>query len=303
MKLVDDPRAAARRTAIRPGLAMMMAGALLLSPALALAERYQRVVRYSLNPDAFGWASNPQEACDEIERAFNAGNGAGPGQNHQFLSRYYLAGPESCAVEYHYDNQPGEKSWSYPILASMQCPAQSTWVPGENDCISNLDETLAEAATPASCAAGDPGVGNPIYPLRGVKREVVPLGIAVGPVDLRFIYDNGPKLQQSGAQPPRLSKQVLGGALWRSTVHRGLVVQGGGRSVQVGRPTGEVSGVERGGGVDREIRVTLDPGFSWWRSTTRRGCSRRWRRPPVPLRRSRTAMHPLRPPLHRCPGC
>jgi len=58
MKLVDDPRAAARRTAIRPGLAMMMAGALLLSPALALAERYQRVVRYSLNPDAFGWASS-----------------------------------------------------------------------------------------------------------------------------------------------------------------------------------------------------------------------------------------------------
>jgi YD repeat-containing protein len=219
----------------------------LLVPTLAAAERYSRVLRYSLAPQVFGWANNPQQACDEIEKAFNVGNGATG--NHQFLTRYYLSAPDLCTVDWHYDDQPGGGSSGYGIIASQECPAQSTWVPGTNDCVSNLDQTLAEASAPASCPAAELKVGNPILPLRGVKREVVPLGIAVGPVDLQFIYDNGPMLQQSGIGPAQLSAKVLGGALWRSSVHRGLVVQGGGLSVQVGRPTGEVSGFERIGGV------------------------------------------------------
>jgi len=232
----------------RAGAAM---GAILsVLPSAALAERYARVERYSLAPQLYGWANTRQQACNEIEKAFNVGNGANATTpNHQFLKSFYLSGLDSCMVDWNYDNQPGGGTSSYPILASQECPAQSTWVPGESACISNLDQTLADASQPASCPRGDLSVGNPIQPLRGVKREIVPLGLAIGPLDVQLIYDNGPMLQQSGNGPSQLSTAVLGGKLWRSTVHRGLVVQGGGMSVQVGRPNGDVSGFERIGGV------------------------------------------------------
>lgn len=225
-----------------------LALSLLLAPLGALAERYQRVERYSLNPRTLGWFDTPQQACDEIEWAFNAGNGAnGSFPNHQFLTTYYLSTPDICTVEYHYDNGPGKGITNYGIAKSQECPKESTWVASQNACISNIDQTLAEAAQPASCPRGELAVGNPIYPLRGVKREVVPLGVAIGPVALEFIYDNAPMLQLAGAGPSQLSAPVLG-KLWRSSVHRGLVVQSGGLSVQVGRPNGEVSGFEKIGG-------------------------------------------------------
>ncbi|MFX1678397.1 hypothetical protein PV762_04130 [Mitsuaria sp. CC2] len=250
MKLfhVDPTRPRRIEMLVRLGALLGTAIALLM-PTLATAERYNRVVRYSLYAPLYGWADTPQEACNEIEKAFNAGNGAAG--NHQFLKSFHYSAPNNCIVEWEYDDKPGNGATNYPIDQSLQCPAQSTSVPGQDACISILDQTFAEATRPPSCSAvaADPSFGNPIYPLRGVKREVVPLGIAVGPVDLRFIYDNGPMLQQSGLGPAQLSAVVLGSKVWRSTVHRRLVVQGGGQSVQVGRPGGEVSGFERIGGV------------------------------------------------------
>ncbi|WP_457337831.1 hypothetical protein, partial [Rhizobacter sp. P5_C2] len=72
----------------------------------------------------------------------------------------------------------------------------------------------------------DPAVGNPIYPLRGAKREVVDAGVAIGRMSLQFTYDMSgmiPKVPQALAALDAGDPQrggVLGSALWSSNLHR-----------------------------------------------------------------------------------
>ena len=76
---------------------------------------------------------------------------------------------------------------------------------------------------PSSSCSGraDPGQGNPIYPLRSVKRETVDLGIRVGGVPLSLTYD-------SSALVPKLPADPAGGTVnygelgrhWSSTLFK-----------------------------------------------------------------------------------
>ena len=90
--------------------------------------------------------------------------------------------------------------------------------------ISVVPEAQAE---PCDCAGG-PGRGNPIYPLRGVKRERIDLGITIGGLPLALTYDSSslvPRvpaaLNDFGGAP--IMQPLLGRAEWSASFVRRLV--------------------------------------------------------------------------------
>jgi hypothetical protein len=88
---------------------------------------------------------------------------------------------------------------------------------------------LALSPPAGSCPmAADPSEGNPIYPLRGVKREVVDTGLAIGRTTLQFSYDTSSKIPQQPASLAGFSGMerngVLGSTLWFSNLHRRVSV-------------------------------------------------------------------------------
>ncbi|KQW06073.1 hypothetical protein ASC98_26145 [Rhizobacter sp. Root1238] len=98
--------------------------------------------------------------------------------------------------------------------------AQSAW-----DCEIELPVLLAMDPPPPECEVCK---GNPIYPLRGAKREMVDTGLPIGNTTLRFIYDNGGKIPRvwSGLPPnvpgTEQSYGWLGSRLWFSNLHRSV---------------------------------------------------------------------------------
>jgi YD repeat-containing protein len=101
-----------------------------------------------------------------------------------------------------------------------------------------------------AAAASDPAAGNPIYPLRGVKREVLYTGMMVGKLPLVLTYDSTPltPVAAGGAKPVQAKPPVLG-ALWSSSLHRKVVRQAGQRGAVVARGDGRnVSFVGSGAG-------------------------------------------------------
>jgi YD repeat-containing protein len=69
------------------------------------------------------------------------------------------------------------------------------------------------------------GVGNPIYPLTGVKKEFVDTGVALGGLKLALIYDTTAKMAAAQADTRMgLSALPSFGELWTSSFHRTLSV-------------------------------------------------------------------------------
>jgi YD repeat-containing protein len=87
---------------------------------------------------------------------------------------------------------------------------------------------------------GDLCGGNPIYPLRGSKREVVPSGLRIGRIELSFTYDSAVHAPLPEDFLPRQVAPVgiLGGAAWSSNLHRRLDFADGGRIVHAIRGSG-----------------------------------------------------------------
>jgi YD repeat-containing protein len=99
-------------------------------------------------------------------------------------------------------------------------------------------------------AASDPAAGNPIYPLRGVKREVLDTGVMVGKLPLVLTYDSTPltPVTAGGAKPIQAKPPVLG-ALWSSSLHRKVLKQASQLGAVVARGDGRnVSFTGSGGG-------------------------------------------------------
>ena len=132
-----------------------------------------------------------------------------------------------------------------PSTALQVCPANSTQTGASctcdedfapdtvsgTSCVPKVDVPRA-SDPPQSCPfPKDKGQGNPIHALRGVKREVVDTGLAIGRLTLQFTYDNSSKIPrvpaQLAAQPGPAGKQarggVLGGRLWFSNLSRSIV--------------------------------------------------------------------------------
>lgn len=101
------------------------------------------------------------------------------------------------------------------------CQDHQTWHAASNSCKTALDVPFASA--PPTC---DPIEGNPIHPLRGVKREAVDLGLRVGELALGLTYDSAARAPRLyvGATPAAdtpADDEVLG-ALWSTSLHRRL---------------------------------------------------------------------------------
>jgi len=99
---------------------------------------------------------------------------------------------------------------------------------------------------PPSCPK-DLKAGNPIYPLRGVKREEVDVGIRLGSLPLKFTYDTTLRLQVDNASPGSLEPGVLGTGGWYSNFHRRILVQGRGEVLQIDRGDGYRVAFQTGG--------------------------------------------------------
>ena len=126
--------------------------------------------------------------------------------------------------------------------------------PDYDECASSLPFVeVSPPESPPPCP--DCQEGNPIYPLRGAKREVFDTGFRVGRLTLRLTYNSTRRLPlPSGEVVATNAGSLVLGELWSSNLHRRLRVQGSyqGRSigVQVARGTGHTTTfVENGPGV------------------------------------------------------
>lgn len=127
------------------------------------------------------------------------------------------------------------------VCEEPRCPPGSVFNAARNACVPLENPRPPNPPPPPSCplpSAGDLPVGNPIYPLRGVKREEVDVGLRVGLLPVTFTYDTTLRLQIDNASPGSLEPGVLGTSGWYSSVHRRIIVQGRGEVVQVDRGDG-----------------------------------------------------------------
>eukprot|EP00456_Euglypha_rotunda_P003937 TRINITY_DN1066_c1_g2_i3.p1 TRINITY_DN1066_c1_g2~~TRINITY_DN1066_c1_g2_i3.p1 ORF type:complete len:794 (+),score=122.16 TRINITY_DN1066_c1_g2_i3:219-2600(+) len=119
------------------------------------------------------------------------------------------------------------------------CRTATTCAPGykkttENSLCHPVIDIDKRGTPPESCDAS-PLFGNPIYPLTGIKRELVESGLAIGRLRVTFTYDSAQRLPLSGVGIPAREVSALGiGGLWSSSAHRRLMIQGNGARLSRG---------------------------------------------------------------------
>ncbi|TFY97104.1 LamG-like jellyroll fold domain-containing protein [Ramlibacter humi] len=125
----------------------------------------------------------------------------------------------------------------------VRCKPVTPCAPGEVQSATNPNTCLSVAEVPetekvcATCPGGKhAGLGNPIYPLTGAKRQSVDTGLSVGGIPLTLTYDTTPALN---GLPARRLRSF--GRLWSSTFHRSIEVVSGGRVLSAHRGDGRVT--------------------------------------------------------------
>ena len=112
--------------------------------------------------------------------------------------------------------------------AHCYCKMPYIWSEIDQACVTTIRESTIPHALnppPPECEVCK---GNPIYPLRGVKREEVDTGLVMGRTTLRFTFDHTAKIPKiplalkmaTGLEQPY---GVLGGKLWFSNLHRRVI--------------------------------------------------------------------------------
>ena len=151
----------------------------------------------------------------------------------------------------------GQSSIDLQLCGPPRCPEGQVWRVSTNACeTTQWDVPFALSPPPPECEVCK---GNPIYPLRGVKREVVDTGLAIGNTTLQFTYDNSAEIPKVWTTPPsgptgkaqRYGK--LGSLLWFSNLHRSVALttrDGTASSL----PNPKVA--DRGNGVSRTMTST-----------------------------------------------
>jgi len=92
----------------------------------------------------------------------------------------------------------------------------------------------------------NPGLGNPIYPLTGSKRQEVSLGVAIGGQPVTLTYDSVNQIPEvNGGSTWLVPPPPSFGPLWQSNLHRSLVMQ---NVDGIGAPYSTVA-MQRGGAV------------------------------------------------------
>ncbi|RZI81369.1 MAG: hypothetical protein EOP38_19505, partial [Rubrivivax sp.] len=127
------------------------------------------------------------------------------------------------------------------------CPPGQKWVPSANDGSGACWPVLDIMEPDRSCKAG-----NPIYPLTGIKKEIVDLGINLGMFSANATYSsakspwgydgvNGPYLASGslGVQPGETPVWGNFGKLWWSNLHRQLIASPNSKNIQISRGDGQ----------------------------------------------------------------
>ncbi|SHN33811.1 YD repeat-containing protein, partial [Rhizobacter sp. OV335] len=164
----------------------------------------------------------------------------------------------------HYETSCSGAAWlasrDPDFYRASLCPNGLAWNEATQACEIELHEILlpyAWSPPPPECEVCK---GNPIYPLRGVKREVVDTGLAMGNTTLQFTFDSSDKIPKVWTTPPsgptgkvqRYGK--LGSLLWFSNLHRqvSLGTRSAGTAPSLPNPTV----FDRGNGISRTMTST-----------------------------------------------
>jgi YD repeat-containing protein len=102
------------------------------------------------------------------------------------------------------------------------CPAGTKRNAAGNGCTRYVDRYFDKPNDICS----NPGFGNPIYPLTGVKRQDVDVGVRIGDQALTLTYDTRSKIP--GAADLSLwniPARASFGPLWQSSLHKSMVLQ------------------------------------------------------------------------------
>lgn len=108
---------------------------------------------------------------------------------------------------------------------------------GQNRCFSVID---ADHRDPPS-NGHQCGVGNPVYPLTGTKRQPVETGLALGSRPLNLTYDSARApwtSNGSNSLPGEVALSGDAGLLWWNSLHRQLYVSPNGLSLKASRGNG-----------------------------------------------------------------
>jgi YD repeat-containing protein len=112
-----------------------------------------------------------------------------------------------------------------PVVGQLPNGSPNSTSPNFGDCASPMVES-SPPDSPPPCNCGEFEAGNPIYPLRGVKRETVGTGWRIGAIELKFTYDNTRSLSLGTNEPPATNANpTVLGPLWTSNLHRRLISQ------------------------------------------------------------------------------
>ena len=127
-----------------------------------------------------------------------------------------------CTYAYGYHCNDG-MTGGWATFYIQTCPPGEVWETksdGTSVCAPIINFNLDR---PNTC----PAVARPIYPLTGVQRHDIDLGIAIGGVPLKVTFDTRDQLPEAnGATPWVLPSMPSFGQMWQSNVHRNLQFQG-----------------------------------------------------------------------------
>lgn len=168
----------------------------------------------------------------------------------------------SCSLTLQAQSGYRERVFTDVTECGTTCPPGFEWSTEAGICVPVVTPTPPETPPPPD---GDICGGNPIFPLRGVKRESIDTGVELSKLPLVLSYDTTSRVP---GRPPTDVDPNTGalGPNWSSSFHLRLLVQGNGWGAVVGRGDGRVSAFTgSGNGVftpaaDSQDRLSSVPG-------------------------------------------
>jgi YD repeat-containing protein len=210
----------------------------------------------------FRWSGG--DAMEGCAAAIAAINAAIPTWNvvfHDLLYNGTNAPNRQASCQYHFASNPATVGHAQLFVES--CPAGygsgGGMGPSHFHChrmLTVVDIYRDRPKEPPACPAMPMSLakGNPIFPLTGVKRQDIDLGVRIGGQSLTLSYDMRSKVP-GGADTRYWQVPALAafGPLWQTSLHRSMVLQAS--NGQVGSAYSSVL-MNRGGGAVESAGVT-----------------------------------------------
>ena len=264
----DQARAKRSTVKLRSALLVVLLG---LIPTIATAGDTSLLYMCNMDPTAIG--PTPESACQPIVDRLNASANfhvvftawdctySVSGQVHSDRRRTItgtglawrwgdqhieVVGTDVTVTGYFSPCYPGGTSsgeFSIWFVQIAGCPAGTEWNQTRRACLRYGDRYF-DKPKDTTCPASNPALGNPIYPLTGVKRQEVELGISIGGEPIKLSYDTRFVLPGAASNSSMVAPPSFGG-LWQSSLHKSMVLSASGGP---GSAFSTVS-LQRGGGL------------------------------------------------------